>query len=60
MGQVCNRRRHGRGTFYDSENNKLIEGMWAYDMPDGEATIYNKPVDMKEANHQNLARLDWI
>ncbi|CAD8109354.1 unnamed protein product [Paramecium primaurelia] len=60
IGQICNRRRHGLGTYYDSENQKVTEGMWVFDIPEGEVTFYNKPKQELEKSHKNLARKDWI
>ncbi|CAD8062436.1 unnamed protein product [Paramecium sonneborni] len=60
IGQICNRRRHGLGTYYDSDNQKVTEGMWVFDIPDGDVTFYNKPKSELEKSHKNLSRKDWI
>ncbi|CAD8069122.1 unnamed protein product [Paramecium sonneborni] len=60
IGQICNRRRHGQGTYYDSDNQKVTEGMWVFDVPEGDVTFYNKPKPELEKSHKNLSRKDWI
>ncbi|CAD8155750.1 unnamed protein product [Paramecium octaurelia] len=60
IGQICNRKRHGQGTYYDSDNHKVTEGMWVFDVPDGEVIFYNNPKQELDKSHKNLSRKDWI
>lgn len=60
IGQICNRRRHGNGTYYDENNQKVTEGMWVFDVPDGDVTFYNKPKEEIDKTHKNISRKDWI
>ncbi|CAD8153678.1 unnamed protein product [Paramecium octaurelia] len=60
IGQICNRRRHGVGTYYNSDNQKVTEGMWVFDIPEGDVILYNQPKEEKEKSHINMARKDWI
>ncbi|CAD8156872.1 unnamed protein product [Paramecium pentaurelia] len=60
IGQICNRRRHGIGTYYNSDNQKISEGMWVFDVPEGDFILYNQPKQEIEKSHMNLSRKDWV
>ncbi|CAK62322.1 unnamed protein product (macronuclear) [Paramecium tetraurelia] len=60
VGQICNRRRHGFGVYYSSDNQKVTEGTWIFDIPEGDVILYNQPEEEKERSHKNMSRKDWV
>jgi hypothetical protein len=39
---MLNEERFGQGTLYDDKKQKVIEGEWQEDLPNGQVIIYNQ------------------